>query len=49
MLQWLQSFLANRTQKVVNDGSQSSPGGVKSGVPQGSVLRPALLYTKLMT
>ena len=33
LLQWLQSFLTNRTQKVIIDGRQSSPCSVTSGVP----------------
>ena len=42
LLQWLQSFLTDRTQKVIIDGRHSSPCHVTSGVPQGSVLGPAL-------
>ena len=37
ILQWIQSFLANRTQKVAIDSRQSSPCSVTSGIPQGSV------------
>ena len=38
LLQWIQSFLTNHTQRVVVDGTCSSPCRVTSGVPQGSVL-----------
>ena len=40
LLQWIKSFLANRTQQVLVEGHTSSPAPVTSGVPQGTVLRP---------
>jgi hypothetical protein len=39
---WIQSFLSDRTQQVIIDGSNSSPAKVLSGVPQGTVLGPVL-------
>ena len=39
---WIQSFLSNRTQRVVIDSILSSPLSVTSGVPQGTVLGPLL-------
>jgi len=41
-VRWIQAFLSNRTQSVVLEGETSDPVNVASGVPQGSVLGPAL-------
>ena len=40
LIKWIASFLTNRTQQVVCDGSISKLANVTSGVPQGSVLGP---------
>ena len=39
---WIESFLCNRKQIVVVNGVPSVPVTVRSGVPQGTVLRPLL-------
>ena len=41
-LNWIHSFLSNRTQQVLLEGNMSSSIIVTSGVPQGSVLGPIL-------
>ena len=42
ILEWLSSYLMNRTQKVMYRNLYSSIGNVQAGVPQGSVLGPLL-------
>ena len=42
ILQWIESFLTNRTQRVLVNGFLSKPAPVISGVPQGSVIGPLL-------
>ena len=43
-LVWIKSFLANRSQRVVVEGSYSIPCKVTSGVSQGSVLGLTLFF-----
>ena len=42
VLQWFQSYLSNRHQRVTTQGSTSTTLSVSSGVPQGSILGPVV-------
>ena len=42
LARWISSFLSNRFQQVIVKRCKSKPAAVTSGVPQGSVLGPAL-------
>ena len=39
---WFESYVCNRSQRVINDGSKSTWMTTSAGVPQGSVLGPDL-------
>ena len=41
-LRWIESFLSQRKQSVLLDGTKSTEADVLSGVPQGTVLGPLL-------
>lgn len=42
LVQWTESFLSNRSIRVVMDGISSDRYGLQAGVPQGSCLSPTL-------
>ena len=42
VLKWFKSFLNNRTQQVLVEGTKSNPSRVISGAVQGSVLGPVI-------
>ncbi len=42
VLEWFQSYLSDRLQKVVTDRDESTWSNVVNGVPQGSILGPLL-------
>ena len=46
---WIESFLSQRKQSVLLDGTQSTEPDVLSGEPQGKVLGPYFFWPILMT
>jgi len=43
-LNWIESYLSNRTQRISMDGVLSNIFNLKSGIPQGSCLGPLLFF-----
>jgi len=48
LLQWIETFLGDRTQSVLVDDVRSKEEAVMSGVPQGTVLGPLMFLLCLM-
>ena len=49
VLNWISAFLSQRTQVVKVNGEESGVGQVISGILQGSVLAPILLFTSTIS
>ena len=47
VIQWIADYLTSRIQQVVVEGEISKVANVLSGVPQGSVLGPLLLFISM--